>query len=320
MNNKTQLPSLIGHNKQKNYLLEAFRKRKLAYSWVFSGPSGVGKKIFSLKLAQILNCPHKTPDSEACKTCPSCQQIAHESHENLLIIKPETLNTKISDVKDMLRFLHISPSYGAKVVIFDEADTLNHNASNLILKTLEEPPSYAYFFLLTENPMRLLPTILSRTQKLHFCSLNEDEMKGFLKTYEPWVVKSSQGRPGLLNWLEEKKDLREGAFEAWSQTFQDDEALDFFLSQDKKQTLLIVRFWLEFVRDLFQETNRIHEDLFKIHFMQTEDDFDDKFLALWSERLLDLEKDLKTSADLNLSVESYFYQIRRDFSDSKERR
>ncbi len=302
---------IIGHKKQKNLLLKALKEKRLASTWIFSGLSGIGKKTLALKIASILNCPHS---EHACEECSSCQQMSLIQHENLLLISSDTQTIKVDSIKEALDFLNLKPAYGAKVVIVDSAEKMNNSSAHVLLKVLEEPPSYAYFFLLTENTSRMLPTLLSRSQKLSFHPLNTEEMRAFCDKKEPWMLRASQGRPGLLEELLEKKDLRKKSFQAWKDTFKTAQALELLQTETKTNVFFILSFWLEFVKDSWPFVRPIHEDLFKAFSYKPH--FSETLLSFWSENLLQLEKDLKTSSDLHLATENYFYQLRRFYEKS----
>ncbi|WP_115718625.1 DNA polymerase III subunit delta' [Gallaecimonas mangrovi] len=140
---------------------------RLAHAYLLTGPNGVGKGQLADVLAQHLLCKNGV----ACGQCHSCQLFAAGTHPDFHRVVPEKGAIRV----DAIRAL-IGPVYGAalmggaKVVVMNEADALNINAANALLKSLEEPPDNTFWLLTSSQPGQLLPTILSRCQKLHIAA------------------------------------------------------------------------------------------------------------------------------------------------------
>jgi DNA polymerase-3 subunit delta' len=171
------LRSVAGHDHLKPRLAQAALRGSLPPSLIFAGPSGVGKRMTAVALAQLVNC--LAPNAEdACGECASCTRIARRVHADVLLIEPgESGSIKIEQIRDAVERSGYRPFEGRRrVVIIDEADRIVANAQDALLKTLEEPPNGTTFVLVTSMPETLLPTIRSRCQRLRFGRLAPAEV------------------------------------------------------------------------------------------------------------------------------------------------
>jgi DNA polymerase-3 subunit delta' len=164
---------ISGHQQRLALIGRAANRGTLPPSLLFTGPSGVGKHLAAVALAQLLNClaPRTglTPP-DACGECAACRRIARRVHADVLIIEPgDSGSIKIEQVRDAIERAAYRPFEGRRrVVIVDEADAVRPEAQNALLKTLEEPPAASTFILVTSRPDVLLATVLSRCQRMAF--------------------------------------------------------------------------------------------------------------------------------------------------------
>lgn len=176
---------LAGHRRLLELTARAARAGSLPPSLIFSGPEGVGKRQAAIALAQLVNClaPVTPLVNDACGTCTACTRIARGVHPDVLTIEPaESGNIKIDQVRDAIERSAYRPFEGKRrVVIIDEADALVPEAQNALLKTLEEPPAASMFVLVTSRADVLLPTVLSRCQRLRFGRLAPPEISHVLE-------------------------------------------------------------------------------------------------------------------------------------------
>ncbi len=162
---------LVAQEHVAETLRNAITRDRLAHAYLFSGPRGVGKTTAARILAKAVNC--QTPlaerdGAEPCRTCASC--VAFEEGRSLNIIEIDAAsNNRVEDIRELRDTVRVPPQ-GAKkkVYILDEVHMLSASAFNALLKTLEEPPDYALFIFATTEPHKVLPTILSRTQRFDF--------------------------------------------------------------------------------------------------------------------------------------------------------
>ena len=212
----TELPppnetfNLVGHEIFEDKFLKLWIKCKLPHAFLFTGQIGIGKATLAYRIARYIfnqsipinNVPEEYENSfilaspEGIHThfdTPASKQVTNKSHPNLLIVE-RSINEKttkfrknivIDDVKKLEQFLRMTPAKkGWRVVIIDTADDMNLNASNAILKLLEEPPSKVLFLLISNSPGKILPTVRSRCQKITLNSLSENNIRSILNDFE----------------------------------------------------------------------------------------------------------------------------------------
>jgi DNA polymerase-3 subunit delta' len=176
-----------GHDDNVERFRRILASGRLASTFLFVGPPGVGKRTFALKLAQALLCEVATDvELNPCGDCPSCQQVAAQSHPDLeLIAKPADksfipVEVFIGDRDHRMRDglchnISLKPYLGGrKIAIIDDADYLNQEGANCLLKTLEEPPPKSVIILLGSSEQTQLPTIRSRCQVVRFRELQQE--------------------------------------------------------------------------------------------------------------------------------------------------
>jgi DNA polymerase III subunit delta' len=203
--------SLRGHDAVTDQFRRALARGRLASTFLFVGPTGIGKKTFALKLAQGLLC-ERVPDErlEPCGQCPSCHQVAAGSHPDVEVVqKPADkafipVELLIGDAEHRMRAglcynIALKPYSGRrKVAIIDDADYLNKEGANCLLKTLEEPPPKSILILIGTSPQRQLPTIRSRCQIIRFQPLTEHDVAELLVETglcdDPALAKSAASR------------------------------------------------------------------------------------------------------------------------------
>jgi DNA polymerase-3 subunit delta' len=164
-----------GHDALVRSFQQVVRRGRLAHAYLFTGPAGVGKRLFAGELAKALLCEAPPgPDLEACDTCPACLLVEAGTHPDFFTAaRPEDkLEFPIEVVRELCQNLSLKPARGRnKIAIIDDADDLNDESANCFLKTLEEPPPRSVLILVGTRPERQLPTIVSRCQVVRFAPL-----------------------------------------------------------------------------------------------------------------------------------------------------
>ena len=175
---------IAGHRHLLELVARASSRGTLPPSLIFAGPEGVGKRMAAVALAQLMNClqTETFQGLDGCGTCASCKRIGRGVHADVLMVEPgDTGTIKIDQVRDAIERSAYRPFEGRRrVVIINDAEALNIEAQNALLKTLEEPPAASTFVLVTSRPDMLLPTVLSRCQRLRFGRLSPADVADVL--------------------------------------------------------------------------------------------------------------------------------------------
>jgi DNA polymerase III subunit gamma/tau len=171
---------LVGQGHVTETLQNAIRNNRVAHAYIFSGARGVGKTTAARILAKALNCVNG-PTPEPCGVCDSCKEIAAGTSLDVIEIDAAS-NRGIDQIRELREMVRYAPAAArSKVVILDEAHMLTGEASNALLKTLEEPPDRVIFVMATTEPENLVDTIRSRSQHFHFRALTFAEISGRLQ-------------------------------------------------------------------------------------------------------------------------------------------
>lgn len=230
------MPSIVGHDRALATIHQSLCSRRVHHAWIFAGPQGVGKFTAALEMARLLLDPDAHAGSSGvCTADPESETsrlIDAGTHPDLHVVRkelalysadPQVRKRKLFNIPvDVLREHVIGgviagdraitgPAYRTarrghgKVFIIDEAELLEEESQNLLLKTLEEPPQQTWFVLVTARPRRLLPTIHSRCQTVRFGRLDAEEVDRVMARSRPelssadrqWLIAYADGSPGL---------------------------------------------------------------------------------------------------------------------------
>jgi DNA polymerase-3 subunit delta' len=175
-----------GHDEVVENLRRAVARNRLASSFLFAGPAGIGKRTFALRFAQALLCQNRSEAAlDPCNTCQSCSMALAGTHPDIeFISKPEDkaflpVELFLGDLQHrgregLCHWIGLKPFMGGRrIAIIDDADFFNEAGANCLLKTLEEPPPRSVLILVGTSPARQLPTIRSRCQLVRFRPLEE---------------------------------------------------------------------------------------------------------------------------------------------------
>jgi DNA polymerase-3 subunit delta' len=189
--------SLIGHQQVLEKFSRWLASGRLASTYLLTGPEGIGKYLTARHIARCLLCEGSAAnDLVACGNCSACHQVDASSHPDLLeVCRPADKNlipvellmgrAEMRMREGLCHDLFLRPFRGGfRVVIIDDADFLNQEGANCLLKTLEEPPDYAVIFLVSTSEYRQLATIRSRSQIVRFQPLDAGEVLQILERQE----------------------------------------------------------------------------------------------------------------------------------------
>lgn len=238
---------LIGHQQKIEFLKKEVTDQRLSQAYLVYGVEGIGKRLALLFFAQWLFCTadddsnelsllgDSEPKLKPCGECSSCKKIENSQHPDLFLIEAENKRIKIDSIRQLQKSLTRAPMEASyKFVIINDAHLMTLQASNSLLKTLEEPPKDTLIFLISPNLFQILPTIRSRSRRLFFTSPPTEELVPLLK--EQWGVdekvarqylKTTDGSPGLSYQLTEENFSK--AIDSWNQ-----------LSQQKKRSFNLI--------------------------------------------------------------------------------
>ena len=169
-----------GQDKPIRLLQRCLEQSSLEGGYLFSGPDGIGKRLAALETAKALNCDQRS--AEACGQCPACRRIEAQQHPDVHTIASGESEIKIEAIRQLKNQIGLKAYEGRhKVFIIDNAHRLTPEASNALLKVLEEPPSKSLLILISDKPARLFKTILSRCKTVKFFPLRREELQGLLR-------------------------------------------------------------------------------------------------------------------------------------------
>jgi DNA polymerase-3 subunit delta' len=225
--------NILGHDPIVEGFRRAVARGRLASTFLFVGPPGVGKRTFAIKLAQTLLCSERAVDHfEACGQCDSCRQAELGTHPDLhlvqkladksgLILEQFIGDRETRSKAGLCHDIAMKPHRGnRRVAIIDDADTLGAETANCLLKTLEEPPPRSVMILIGTSAAKQLPTIRSRCQIVRFQPLEAEDVSRLLQ--EKGLVADAQEAQrlarlsdGSLQQALEMADASLEEFRAW---------------------------------------------------------------------------------------------------------
>ena len=172
---------VVGHKDILKYISSAVENNRVSHAYILNGERGSGKRMLANLFAMTLLC--ESGNSEPCGKCHSCRQAESGNHPDIIRVTHEKPNSiSVDDIRTQVNnTVDIKPYQGPyKVYIIPQADLMTPQAQNAILKTIEEPPAYAVFLLLTENAEMLLPTINSRCVMLKLRNIKDTLIRKYL--------------------------------------------------------------------------------------------------------------------------------------------
>lgn len=161
-----QFSEVVGQKHIVTALSNALKRNKIAHAYLFCGPRGIGKTTVAKLFAKAVNCLQ--PEDAPCGECASCVSMNQPNHPDIIEMDAASNNgvDEIREIVDKVKYAPVEGKY--KIYIIDEVHMLTSGAFNALLKTLEEPPRHVIFILATTDPQKVIPTVISRTQRFDF--------------------------------------------------------------------------------------------------------------------------------------------------------
>ena len=175
---------ILGNEPLLTLLYSSLRQNKVAGCYILEGAEGTGKLTIARYFAAALMCTHPNPDCTPCLSCSACNNVLTGGHVDVTELRPEEEGKRIpvSAVRQLIAETHLLPTQGDwRVLMIENAERMNKEAQNALLKSIEEPSPQTVFFLLTDDMTQLLPTVRSRAVKLKTESLDEQIIRSVLE-------------------------------------------------------------------------------------------------------------------------------------------
>jgi DNA polymerase III subunit delta' len=280
----------IGQLKAIAYLESNFRTGNLSHAYLFAGPPHVGKMTLALDLSQALNCDQMNPP---CGICSSCKKIINGKHVDVQIIGlnalPKNAESKIrfeigiDDIRRIQQQAFLPPYEGKhKVFIIDGAELLTNEASNCLLKILEEPPARVMFLLLTSDESRLLSTIMSRCQRIELRPAPSQEIeelliktRGVTSDNAQLLARLSQGRIGWAlsasmdaSYIEQRNEVIHELLPLLKASLEERFNFAAQFEGNRKSTEDTLNIWLSWWRDVLLVKNDCEESVTNVDFVE----------------------------------------------------
>ncbi len=274
---------VIGQDKILSLLDHGLKTDAIAHAYLLVGPRHVGKGTLAINLAQALNCEGSGPP---CGQCRSCQRIREGKHTDVTSIGLDSrTEIGIDDIRALQRLANLPPYEGkCKVLIIDGAEYLSTEAANALLKILEEPPPRVVWLLLAADEERLLPTIISRCQRLELKPVPSERVQEVLvNSYDAdgdkakLLTRLCHGRLGwalsaladcdMLEQRSQRIDRLASLLTAGTeQRFAYAQELASQFSQDRKAAAEITEIWVDWWRDLMLVKGGCQEAIINVDF------------------------------------------------------
>ena len=168
--------SIPGQEQAKEFFTRALRADALSHAYLLTGPEGLAKTAFARELGVAL-----VSSCGGCGLCPECERARRGAHPDLHVLEREGDLIRIDQIAPIVADLSLKPfAASRRVWIIPEVEYLHPAAANKLLKSIEEPPSYVFFLLVSDRPERVLPTIVSRCQLIEFHPLSDRQVATYL--------------------------------------------------------------------------------------------------------------------------------------------
>jgi DNA polymerase-3 subunit delta' len=325
---------ICGHKLQKQFFQRVFQNQSQSHSYLFSGPEGIGKTTFAFEIARLFNCEHPSNDG-SCGSCQNCRLINAGTHPDVILLSPRENKILVEDVRDFIFRLGLQRVYGKfRIGIVESTELFSkEEIQNCLLKTVEEPPENSIIILLTSQVQILLPTLLSRCQRIHFQLLNQESIKKFIKKkYNLTDQKAGDIAEQSLGRLRNAFDLAEGnqpliekSFFLWDWITGENEifSLGSWFIENKDKIIEIFSQLEWYLRDImiFQFIGRDGERIlsysgFKKRIVDDSNRLSPRIISRFILEIEQLEKDLKSNLNYDTTLLHFVLMVREELNSA----
>jgi DNA polymerase III subunit delta' len=172
---------IYGHEKKIEILRKTMAAGRTGHAYLFSGIPAIGKRTLALEFIKAVNCENADSLNDSCGGCNSCRKIQHESHPDIFFVEAEGQFIRIASIRQIQERTKCKPLEARRrAFIIDDADKMNEESGNALLKMLEEPSVVNILILVTARPYSMPQTIISRCQHMRFNPLSSETVARFL--------------------------------------------------------------------------------------------------------------------------------------------
>ena len=333
-----KIDDIAGQTVALTHLKKALKKDQISHAYMLIGEPGMGKKTIAESFAESILCEERKPgEYEHCGKCRSCHQVETGNHPDCIFVTHEKSNLiSVDEIREQLvSDVEIKPYQGSKkVYIVPDAEMMNEQAQNALLKTLEEPPEYAVIILLVANADLMLPTLLSRSIKLPLAPLPDQVIEEklikdyYIQKYRTSsIVKFARGNLGRAIEMSENDDFIEDKNTASdimkkvvkTESYQWKDWID-ELSKDKVRLPFFLGLFMDWYRDILMAKSgagRERQMFADEESVITEEagEYDYEGLKYCIEAIEDAQAKVRANVKLSLVLENLFNTLSLNYGD-----
>lgn len=290
---------LIGNDRIKENLEKVLNSNNISHSYMFIGPSGIGKKEFAKEFAKGILC--LSENNKPCNECKSCISFTDSNNPDYYEINlaEDENSIKIDTIRELQKKIQELPIVSnKKVYIINDSEYMTKDAQNCLLKTLEEPPSFVTLILIVSNENMILNTIKSRCLKLYFNEIPNNEIMNYIKqnldlnTFTPTMLKACEGSIGKAQNIYANADIYL--------------EVDKVFNNIEKYTLIDVISKLEVLYKNKEHINEILEYINTIFIEKAKSDF--KYIE-YIKYIEETKKDIKQNCNYDMCIDNLLFKI-----------
>ncbi|ADO78139.1 DNA polymerase III subunit delta' [Halanaerobium praevalens] len=321
--------SIIGQEEAVSILQDEIKKERISHAYLFAAKKGSGKSKLAFEFAKAIFCQESELDS--CGQCINCRKLEHQNHPDFKIISILEAKTAISiaQIRDLKKEIAYKPYDSEhKIYVIEAAEKMTKEAANSLLKTLEEPPSFATIILLTEDTGKLLPTLVSRCQQIELKSVSQSKIqklllnKGLNSEQAEIISRTAAGSPGkalAISKIEAYFEKRKEVYD-FLRDVRNKNTIEIFAITKKLSELLQTDFpCFDLLSDWYRDIMMIKQDYLEAvinkdylsDLKKLAQTLDLKQIIKNLELIAESEKNIELNIRAELSLEVLFFKLRQ---------